>query len=85
MNAHTNTHTQVQYVSAFSASLIKRQVMKVLPYAMRPKKNFSTTILYYLLLDKFERNFQAVASECSKGTGHLGHLAKTIGKGKHLR
>ena len=75
----------MQYVSAFSASLIKRQVMKVLPYAMRPKKNFSTTVLYYMLLDKFERNFQAVATECGKGTNHLGYLAKTIGKGKHLR
>ena len=72
-------------MSAFSASLIKRQVMNALPYVIRPQKNFSTTILYYMLLDKFERNFQAVATECGKGTRGLGNLALSIGKGKHLR
>ena len=79
-----NTY-QVQFISAFSACLVKTQVSKVLPFAIRPVKNFSTQLIYYMFLDKYERNLNSIRAQCGTSASSLGSLAVSLGVGKHFR
>jgi len=76
---------RVQWVSAFSACLLKTQLMKALPYAIRPAKNFTITLIYHLLRDKMERNFDAIRETCASSASNLSALKSAIGSGKHHR
>jgi hypothetical protein len=75
---------KVQYVSAFSASLVKAQVTKLLPFRIRPAKNFSTSLIFHLLSNKYERNFDSVRAHVAKLCHGLVSSAD-IGPGKHNR
>lgn len=52
----SRTSYKVQYVSAFSAGLIKQNLMKVVPRSMQPRKNLMATLIYYLLYSKVDRS-----------------------------
>jgi hypothetical protein len=81
----SKTSYKVQYVSAFSANLIKTKIMNVVPYAIRPKKNLMTLLIYYMLYDKADCNFDSIRAQCGVGVKALSNLAASLGVGKHHR
>ena len=80
------TSYKVQYVSAFSASLIRQKaLMNMVPHAIRPRKNLMATLIYYLLYDKADSNFDSIRATCGVGVKALSNLASSLGMGKHHR